>query len=101
MVRGGSVMLYISQSFRDVEMKMRDTRYLEERLAVLEDLQKRSRGETIQPQVCASCYFVRDGEDGCLCNSTSWTIITVVIVQILNILGEVQREERENRSSAA
>lgn len=82
--------------------EMRDTRYLEERLALLEDIQKRNRGEIIQPQVCASCYFVRDGTDNnCLCNSTSWTFLPVVILQIAHKLSEVQREERESRTTAA
>jgi hypothetical protein len=92
----------LSQGFRVLETNMRrDTQYLEERLMTLEDLQKRSRGEAIQPQVCASCYFVRDSEGGCLCNNTTWTFVPVVILQITNRLTEVQREERENREPAA
>lgn len=90
-----------SRGLCTVEKQMKDTRHLEERLAILEDLQKRSRGEAVQPQACASCYFVREVTDGCLCNSTSWTFISVVIVQILHKLDEVQQEERENRASAA
>lgn len=86
----------------EVTIKMRDTQYLEERLALLEDLQKRSRGEAVQPLVCASCYYVRDGSDNnCLCNSTSWTFLSVVIVQIAQKLSEVQCEERKSRTSAA
>lgn len=96
-------MTAMSRGLRAVDkwIGMRDTRYLEERLSLLEDLQKRSRGEAVQPQVCASCYFIRDGTEGCLCNSTSWTFLPVVILQIAHKLDEVQSEERKNRSSAA
>ena len=95
-------MFAMSQGFHlEMKTRMRDTRYLEERLAFLEDLQTRYRGEAIQPLVCSSCYFIRDGTEGCLCNSTTWTFLPVVIVQITHKLSEVQREERENRTPAA
>ena len=74
---------------------MNDTRYLEERLIVLEDIQTRARGEQT-PTVCSVCYYVQlvKTDNTCLCDQTTWMPIGVVLSKVRALIEEHRNEER-------